>query len=133
MNNFPKRLKEARQKAGLNQTELARAMNVTRAAVCKWEKPDTRDLSAVNLARAAKALGLSLDELMLGREHTPTLRLPLMKQALRVINQAFNHLDFEERAYIIAKTYGMLARGHQVDAKYVFDEIVTRRATESGN
>ncbi|MCP4951156.1 MAG: helix-turn-helix domain-containing protein, partial [Proteobacteria bacterium] len=36
--DLPKRLKEARGRTGLNRSEMARSLGVTRAAVSKWEK-----------------------------------------------------------------------------------------------
>ena len=128
--DFPQRLKEARENAGLNQSEFARLMNVTRAAVSKWEKPSTQDMSAVNLAKAANTLGLSLDHLMLGRETAPAIRIGLLKKALEVVDDAFKNLGSAEQAYAIVKAYGMLARGHDIDANYIMDEIITKRATE---
>lgn len=61
------RLYEYRKKMGLSQEELAAKIGVSRQAVSKWERaeasPDTD-----NLIELAKVYGLSLDELLKGRE-----------------------------------------------------------------
>ncbi len=61
------RLYELRKKHGLSQEELAEKLGVSRQAVSKWERseasPDTD-----NLISLAKIYGLSLDELIYGKE-----------------------------------------------------------------
>ena len=64
------RLYEYRKKMGLSQEELAAKIGVSRQAVSKWERaeasPDTD-----NLIELAKVYGLSLDELLKGKEEEP--------------------------------------------------------------
>ena len=57
---------ESRKNKGMTQADLAQAMNVTDKAVSKWE----RDLSCPDvssLSKLAETLGISLDELMSGK------------------------------------------------------------------
>jgi|TARA_R100000049_G_C1946542_1_gene91916 transcriptional regulator with XRE-family HTH domain len=61
---FCQRVKDARLSRGMNQSELARASGLTRAAISKWESnsscsPDARATLAV-----AKALGVSVESLL---------------------------------------------------------------------
>ncbi len=58
---------ELRKNNGMTQAELAEKMNVTDKAVSKWE----RDLSCPDVSsfpRLAEVLGVTVDELMLGRK-----------------------------------------------------------------
>lgn len=64
------RLYQYRKQMGLSQEELAARIGVSRQAVSKWERaeasPDTD-----NLIELAKVYGLSLDELLKGKEEAP--------------------------------------------------------------
>jgi len=64
------RLYEYRKKMGLSQEELAAKIGVSRQAVSKWERaeasPDTD-----NLIELAKIYGMTLDELLMGKEDAP--------------------------------------------------------------
>lgn len=61
MSDLCERIRRWREAAGLNQTELAKAVGVSPSAVCQWEssKYET-DPSMENLDRIATACGVSL-------------------------------------------------------------------------
>jgi transcriptional regulator with XRE-family HTH domain len=61
------RLADAIKEAGLSASELARACNVTAAAVSKWLDGRTKKLSADNYASAARALGVREEWLRTGK------------------------------------------------------------------
>lgn len=50
------RVQRAREAAGLNKSELARAVGVEPSAITQWENGSTKALEGVNLVRAAEAL-----------------------------------------------------------------------------
>ncbi len=60
------RLKQLRKEAGLTQVELAAAADVSRAHIGKIET-DGDPVGRITLVKLAKALGVSLDFLELGR------------------------------------------------------------------
>lgn len=77
-NQFKDHLTALRAERGLTQEELARALNVTRQTISKWERglvaPDT-----VNLSALGRLYGVSLDELVNGppqEEPTPEEEAP---------------------------------------------------------
>lgn len=77
-NQFKDHLTALRAERGLTQEELARALNVTRQTISKWERglvaPDT-----VNLSALGRLYGVSLDELVNGplqEEPTPEEETP---------------------------------------------------------
>jgi hypothetical protein len=74
-------------------------------------------------------LGVSTDELMLGKKQGGALQVALLIKAMAVVDEAFKSLDVEERGRTVAKAYGMLVRGHDVDAAYVTDEVLHSRVT----
>lgn len=61
------RIKEYRQKVGLSQEALAEKINVSRQAITKWESNNgIPDID--NLIMLSKVMGISLDELVLGKK-----------------------------------------------------------------
>ena len=69
-----KRIAHLRKEKGLTQEELAQHMGVSGQAVSKWENDQTcPDISA--LPKLAKLLGVSVDELLEGRENLPAVRV----------------------------------------------------------
>ena len=86
-----KRIALLRKEKGLTQEELASHMGVSPQAVSKWENDQTcPDISA--LPRLARLLGVTVDELLEGKEETPAVwvlppaeRKDLKDMMLRVI------------------------------------------------
>ena len=69
-----KRIALLRKEKGLTQEELAQHMGVSPQAVSKWENDQTcPDISA--LPRLSKLLGVSVDELLSGKEELPAVRV----------------------------------------------------------
>lgn len=69
-----KRIAHLRKEKGLTQEELAGHMGVSPQAVSKWENDQTcPDIST--LPKLAKLLGVSVDELLEGRENLPAVRV----------------------------------------------------------
>ena len=66
MTRAVKRLKKLRSKAGLNQSQLARSVEVTRAAASRWEQGDIDSILARNAIRVASTLGTSVEYLFTG-------------------------------------------------------------------
>ena len=69
-----KRIGLLRKEKNLTQEELASHMGVSPQAVSKWENDQTcPDISA--LPKLAKLLGVSVDELLSGKEELPAVRV----------------------------------------------------------
>lgn len=58
---FGRRLREAREAAGLSQRDLAREAQVTPETVCRVERGRQREVSSWTLARFADATGRTMD------------------------------------------------------------------------
>ena len=63
MNKIPQRLRELREERGLSQTQLAKALNYTQAAIAHWEG-GTRTPNIDCLIAIAKFFDCSLDYLV---------------------------------------------------------------------
>ena len=61
---FCRRVKAARLSLGMNQSELARASGLTRAAISKWESNPSGRPAARAVLSVAKALGVSVESLL---------------------------------------------------------------------
>ena len=69
-----KRIAALRKEKGLTQEELAQHMGVSGQAVSKWENDQTcPDISA--LPKLARLLGVTVHELLEGKEETPAVRV----------------------------------------------------------
>ena len=69
-----KRIAALRKEKGLTQEELADHMGVSPQAVSKWENDQTcPDISA--LPKLARLLGVSVDELLEGKQELPAVRV----------------------------------------------------------
>lgn len=69
-----KRIALLRKEKGMTQEDLANAMGVSPQAVSKWENDQTcPDISA--LPKLSRLLGVSVDELLEGREELPAVRV----------------------------------------------------------
>ena len=68
------RIAMRRKEKGLKQDELAEMLGVSPQAVSKWENDQTcPDISL--LPQLSKILGVTVDELLSGKEETPAVRL----------------------------------------------------------
>ncbi len=61
------RIREARAAASLSQAELAQRVGVAQAAISRIERDETQDPGVLIVAGIAKALGLTLDQLVEGQ------------------------------------------------------------------
>ena len=69
-----KRIAHLRKEKGLTQEELAQHMGISPQAVSKWENDQTcPDISA--LPKLARLFGVTVDELLEGREALPAVRI----------------------------------------------------------
>ena len=69
-----KRIAALRKEKGLTQEELAGHMGISPQAVSKWENDQTcPDISA--LPKLARLLGVSVDELLEGKQELPAVRV----------------------------------------------------------
>ena len=69
-----KRIGLLRKEKGLTQEELAQHMGISPQAVSKWENDQTcPDISA--LPKLARLFGVTVDELLEGREEPPAVRM----------------------------------------------------------
>ena len=60
-------IKSIRESKGLTQKQLADKIGTTQPCVCNWES-GTSDPRTADLPRIADALGVSIDELVRGKE-----------------------------------------------------------------
>ena len=67
MTTLAHRISSARKAANLSQTDLAKKVKVSRAAVGQWENGSTLKLEGGNLIAASKALGVNMEWLASGK------------------------------------------------------------------
>lgn len=74
MNDIAKNIKKAREAAGLNQSELARLLDISPQAVQKWEAGETLPRGR-RMEQLCRVLNVSVGELMDGNVSSSGLRL----------------------------------------------------------
>ena len=86
-----KRIMEHRKQLGLTQDQLAEKLGVTAQAVSKWENDQTCP-DIASLPKLARILGVSVDELLSGKEETqlakvlpPEERKDMKEMMLRLV------------------------------------------------
>lgn len=79
MTDWGERIREAREAAGLSQSELARRVGLKPPSVHDWESGKTKRIGGDNLMNVARALGTTPDWILTGRDsaQTLTVREPL--------------------------------------------------------
>lgn len=132
-NTMGGRIREARELAGLSQTEVANRIGVSRAAVSLWESDQTKQLAGLNLQRLASLLGRSAEWLATGQgpdtkgvpaaespafnaiinEETLARTIRLIESLLREMNYPRSHPIWTDkyRSELIAHAYRLAVRG----------------------
>jgi transcriptional regulator with XRE-family HTH domain len=119
VNTASKRLKKLRIKAGLNQSQLARKVGVTRAAASRWEQGDIESILARNALSVANALKTDVQYLFTGRCNTNPLDVESLTRAIKIVEQSLDDLTPTGKANIINLVYQLMTEGRQVSRKAV--------------
>ena len=119
MTRAANRLKKLRNTAGLNQSELARSVEVTRAAASRWEQGDIESILARNAIRVAATLGTSVEYLFTGKEPCTQINVDSLSRAIRIVEQVLTDLNPKGKATIVALVYQLILNDRPVSAKVV--------------
>ena len=119
MTNAANRLKKLHSKAGLNQSQLARSVDVTRAAASRWEQGDIDSILARNAIRVAGTLGTSVEYLFTGKEPCTQIDVDALSRAIRICEQVLTDLTPEGKATIVALVYQLIVNDQPVSKKVV--------------
>jgi transcriptional regulator with XRE-family HTH domain len=125
VNTASKRLKKLRIKAGLNQSQLARKVGVTRAAASRWEQGDIESILARNALSVANALKTDVQYLFTGRCNTSPLDVESLTRAIKIVEQSLGDLTPTGKANIINLVYQLMTEGRQVSRKAVRELLKT--------
>ena len=119
MTRAANRLKKLRSKAGLNQSQLARSVEVTRAAASRWERGDIDSILARNAIRVADTLGTSVEYLFTGKEPYAQINVDALSRAIRIVEQVLTDLNPKGKATIVALVYQLILNDRPVSKKVV--------------
>jgi len=114
-----RRLKKLRSKAGLNQSQLARAVNVTRAAASRWEQGDIDSILARNAIRVADTLDTSVEYLFTGKQPCTQIDVDALSRAIRIVEQVLKNLTLKGKATIVALVYQLILNDQPVSKNVV--------------
>ena len=119
MTSAARRLKKLRSKAGLNQSQLARAVNVTRAAASRWEQGDIDSILARNAIRVAHTLDTSVEYLFTGKQPCTQIDVDALSRAIRIVEQVLKNLTPKGKATIVALVYQLILNDQPVSKNVV--------------
>ena len=119
MTSAARRLKRLRSKAGLNQSQLARSVNVTRAAASRWEQGDIDSILARNAIRVADTLDTSVEYLFTGKQPCTQIDVDALSRAIRIVEQVLKNLTPKGKATIVALVYQLILNDQPVSKNVV--------------
>ena len=120
MTMIAKRLKKLRGSAGLNQSQLARSVGVTRAAASRWEQGDIDSILAKNAIRVANTLGTSVEYLFTGKTSLDQeLDVEALSRSISIVNNELKELSSNGQAAIIALVYQLMINGKPISKNVV--------------
>ena len=119
MTSAARRLKKLRSKAGLNQSQLARSVNVTRAAASRWEQGDIDSILARNAIRVADTLDTSVEYLFTGKQPCTQIDVDALSRAIRIVEQILKNLTPKGKATIVALVYQLILNDQPVSKNVV--------------
>ena len=115
MTKIARRLKKLRGNAGLNQSQLAKSVGVTRAAASRWEQGDINSILAKNAIRVADTLGTSVEYLFTGKVTSDqSLDVEMLSQSINIVNSEMKHLTSSGHATIVSLVYQLMVSGKPV-------------------
>lgn len=114
--NIAKRIREARQKIGLTQAEVARRMGISRTSASIWESGGS--VSQENIPRLAKVLKVTPEWLHYGVQRD-AVDPAILQQCLRLACAAKSRMDGklndENISLIIMELYLEGTQGREID------------------
>ena len=119
MTSAARRLKKLRSKAGLNQSQLARSVNVTRAAASRWEQGNIDSILARNAIRVADTLDTSVEYLFTGKQPCTQIDVDALSRAIRIVEQVLKNLTPKGKATIVALVYQLILNDQPVSKNVV--------------
>ena len=120
MTVIAKRLKKLRGSAGLNQSQLARSVGVTRAAASRWEQGDIDSILAKNAIRVANTLGTSVEYLFTGKTSLDQkLDVEALSRSINIVSNELKGLSPKGQASIVALVYQLIINGKPISKTIV--------------
>ncbi len=120
MTMIARRLKKLRGSAGLNQSQLARSVGVTRAAASRWEQGDIDSILAKNAIRVAHTLGTSVEYLFTGKTSMDQkLDVEALSRSINIVSNELKGLSPNGKANIIALVYQLIINGKPISKTVV--------------
>ena len=111
MTKLSKRLKRLRVEAGLNQSQFAKAVGVTRACVARWENGEASSMVVRNAFSVCEILNTDLNHLFHGKSKPAPLELDTLQKAIKIVDEVSKGWTSKAKASLAAVIYKMLSEG----------------------
>ncbi len=111
MKKLSTRLKKLRIEAGLNQSQFAKAVGVTRACVARWENGEAPSMVVRNALSVCEILNTDLNHLFYGKTKPATLELDTLQKSVKIVDEVSEGWTSKAKASLVAVIYKMLSEG----------------------
>jgi transcriptional regulator with XRE-family HTH domain len=111
LSKLSKRLKRLRIEAGLNQSQFAKAVGVTRACVARWENGEASSMVVRNALSVCEILNTDLNHLFHGKSKPAPLELDTLQKAIKIVDEVSKGWTSKAKASLAAVIYKMLSEG----------------------
>ena len=111
MSKLSKRLKRLRIETGLNQSQFAKAVGVTRACVARWENGEASSMVVRNALSVCEILNTDLNHLFHGKSKPAPLELDTLQKAIKIVDEVSKGWTSKAKASLAAVIYKMLSEG----------------------
>jgi transcriptional regulator with XRE-family HTH domain len=119
MQEISERLRQFREQNSMSQSELSRALNISRGGVNRWEKGDAHKMSLDIAIGVCDVLGVTLEELARGRAPVGALDVDALGKAMTLVSGVFKRMDDRDRANLVSMVYQLVAQGNDVPPSLV--------------
>jgi transcriptional regulator with XRE-family HTH domain len=109
MKIFEERARAARKNSGLNQSEAARKIGISREAVSQWENGGTKTINSVHLFPTARAYGVSAEWLASGAGDMLTQDHLLLSGKNKLILNHLNQMSESAKDDLVVMLFGIAA------------------------
>ena len=119
MQEISERLREFRERNSMSQSELSRALNISRGGVNRWEKGEAHKMSLYIAIQICDVLGVTLEEFARGSAPIGVLDVDALGKAMTLVSDLFKRMDDSDRAKLVSMVYQLVAQGNDVPPSLV--------------
>ena len=124
------RLREYREEALMNQSEISRALRISRGGINRWKKRDAHKISLENSIQACDVLGATLEELPPGTIRMGVLDPGFLQKAMSLVSDIYKRIDNSDRAKLLITLESFVDFDETIGSEVVLSLVKTCATTD---